>query len=246
MFGERLNSVRYVGADISTAVDVAAERCAKRGIDGRFIQCDLMLLPFAPQSIDVIFSEGVLHHTDSTRDALLRLARQLRTGGRFMFHVDNRKGPIREFTDDSSATACSMTSPEEAWQAVLPLTKLGATLGELDLEIDVPSRLPRRIPAGANPQRLFYWHLFKAITVPIVGSDEPRQLRLVRAKELTSACWKRFATGARVDLTIEREVIEPVVDHDHRPQAETGLMSGAALPAPRARGDPVSVDVRRP
>ena len=93
LFGERLNSVRYVGADISTAVDVAAERCAKRGIDGRFIQCDLMSLPFAPQSIDVIFSEGVLHHTDSTRDALLRLARQLRTGGRFMFYVYNRKEP---------------------------------------------------------------------------------------------------------------------------------------------------------
>ena len=29
LFGERLNSIHYVGVDISTAVDVAAERCAK-------------------------------------------------------------------------------------------------------------------------------------------------------------------------------------------------------------------------
>ena len=115
-----------------------------------------------------------MHHTDSTRDALLRLARLLRSGGHFMFYVYNRKSPIREFTDDFIRDRLQTMSPEEAWQALLPLTKLGASLGELGLEINVPEDISLLgIPAGPiDLQRLFYWHIFKAYYRPDWSLEE--------------------------------------------------------------------------
>jgi hypothetical protein len=69
LFGDRLNQVRYVGVEISDAIDVAARRFAEHDVSGCFIQSDLMTAPLREASVDVIFSEGVLHHTDSTRAA---------------------------------------------------------------------------------------------------------------------------------------------------------------------------------
>jgi arsenite methyltransferase len=214
LFGLHLNGVRYIGADISTAVDVAAERCAKLGVMGSFIQCDLMALPFAPQSIDAIFSEGVLHHTDSTCNALLCLARLLRIGGRFMFYVYNRKGPIREFTDDFIRDRLQSMSPDEAWRALAPLTKFGAALGELGIEIDVPEEISLLgIPAGRiDLQRFFYWNIFKAYYRPGWSPDEMNHVNFdwyapKNAHRQTPAEVRAWCSHA--GLAIEREIIEP-------------------------------------
>ncbi|WP_417512969.1 class I SAM-dependent methyltransferase [Minwuia sp.] len=170
-YGDRIN---YVGVDISEAVDVARMRFAEEGIPGAFMQCDLMQMPFPDGSVDAIFSEGVLHHTPSTRDAIIAVARKLRSGGTFMFYVYKRKGPIREFTDDYIRDRIADMNPEEAWAAIMPLTKLGHLLGELDIEIDVPEAIDvLDIPAGKiNLQRLFYWHIFKAYHDPDFSMDE--------------------------------------------------------------------------
>jgi arsenite methyltransferase len=174
LFGSFLKEVRFVAADISEAVDVAARRCAERGVAGAFLQDDLGSLPFAPGSIDVIFSEGVLHHTDSTRDAIHRLAQLLSPGGRFLFYVYNKKGPIREFTDDYIRGLLQLMAPAEAWKAVESLTKLGMALGELRTEIEIPEDVDLlQIPAGRyDIQRLFYWHVAKAFHHPDLSFDE--------------------------------------------------------------------------
>ena len=143
--------------DISEAVDVARARFAERGLNAGFVQADICQLPFAPESVDVIFSEGVLHHTDSTERALKSLAPLLKIGGRFMFYVYRRKGPIREFSDDFIRAKLQGMPPEEAWRAMEPLTRVGIALGELDVEIDIPEAIDLLdIPAGRiHVQRLF-------------------------------------------------------------------------------------------
>lgn len=213
LFGERLNRVRYIGADISVAAEVAKQRFAERAIAGRFLQCDLMRLPFAPASLDAIFSEGVLHHTDSTRDAILSLSRLLRAGGRFMFYVYNKKSPIREFTDDFIRDKLQGMAPDAAWQAVMPLTKLGKALGELAIEIDVPEDVALLgIPKGrVDLQRLFYWHIFKAYYRPEFTLEEmnhvnfdwyaPKNSHRQTPEEVRAWC-------AEAGLTIERERVE--------------------------------------
>ena len=52
-----------------------------------------MTLPFPDSSIDVIYAQGVLHHTDSTESALRAATQKLRSGGRFLFYVYRKKGP---------------------------------------------------------------------------------------------------------------------------------------------------------
>lgn len=180
-FGSRLQSVRYLGVDISTAIDRAARRFLARGLTGAaFLQTSLMDVPVPDGTVDVIFSQGVLHHTDDTRAAILALAPKLRAGGRFAFYVYRRKGPIREFTDDYVRAKLQAMDPEQAWEAMKPLTRLGNLLGSLDLEVDIPERIDLLdIPAGRiNLQRLFYWHIFKAFHHPDMTFDELNHINL--------------------------------------------------------------------
>ncbi len=174
LFGERLRGLRYVGVDISESVDIAATRFAELGLEGEFLQGDLLALPFAEESVDAIFSEGVLHHTDAPRRALERLTRLLRPAGRFLFYIYRRKGPIREFTDDYVRDRLQQMEPADAWAALLPLTRLGKALGELGVEIEVPEEIGLlEIPAGRiDLQRLFYWHVCKAFYRPELSLEE--------------------------------------------------------------------------
>jgi arsenite methyltransferase len=174
LFGPILPRVKYLGVDVSEAVEVARARFAERGLSAGFMQADITDLPLAPESVDVIFSEGVLHHTNSTEHALKALATLLKRGGRFMFYVYRRKGPVREFTDDYIRERLQAMSPPEAWQALEPLTRLGIALGELDAEVEIPEPIELLgIPAGPTTvQRLFYWHVAKVFYRKDFSFDE--------------------------------------------------------------------------
>lgn len=213
LFGDKLGDVRYLGVDISTAVDVAMRRFAERDLDAAFMQADITNLPLPDRSIDVIFSEGVLHHTDSTKKALFSLARLLRPGGRFLFYVYNKKAPIREFTDDYIRAQLKRLDQNETWAAVMPLTKLGVALGELDMEIDIPEPVDLLgIPAGRiNLQRLFYWHIFKAFYRPELNLEELNHINFdwyapANAHRQTPEQVREWCATA--DMQIEREVVE--------------------------------------
>jgi SAM-dependent methyltransferase len=213
LFGSILGSAHYLGADISAAVDVAAVRCVERGFSAGFLQANVSQLPLSPSSVDVIFSEGVLHHTDSTEQAFYALAELLKPGGRFLFYVYRKKGPMREFTDDHIRHQLQTMMPEEAWNAVMPLSKLGKVLGELNIEIEVPEAIELlEIPAGKiNLQRFFYWHVFKAFYRPDMTLDEmnhinfdwyaPRNAHRHTIEEVRGWC-------AKAGFTIERERVE--------------------------------------
>lgn len=152
----------WIGADISEAIDVAQERLAQ--IPGtRFVQADILQLPFAPDTFDAIFSDGVLHHTPSTERALKSLAPLLAPGGQILFYVYRVKSPLREFTDDYIREAIAGLRSDEAWEALKPLTRLGQALAELKTEVEVPEDVPLLgIKKGRyDVQRLIYWHFAK-------------------------------------------------------------------------------------
>jgi hypothetical protein len=122
----------------------------------------------------LIFSEGALHHTSSTEKTLKYLSKLLLPGGIFLFYVYRKKGPIREFVDDYIRNYLKDFSDEEAWQKLIPLTKLGKSLGELNIEVNVPEDIPYLgIKSGKmDVQRLFYWCIFKAFYKPDFTLDE--------------------------------------------------------------------------
>lgn len=173
-FGEHLKHHDYLGVDISSAVDVARSRFAESGCPGDFLQMDLLNLPIPENSLDMVFSEGVLHHTDSTELAIKSLARKLKSKGRFLFYVYIRKADIREFTDDFVREKLRSMTDEQAWAALKPLTKLGIELGRLNVELNVPEDIPYLgIKAGSvSLQRFFYWNICKAFYREDFNLDE--------------------------------------------------------------------------
>ena len=173
-FGDHLHSHDYLGVDISEAVVVARERFAEKGYPADFLQASLFDIPVPDDSFDLIFSEGVLHHTDSTEKAVKYLATKLKPGGRLMFYVYVKKAVVREFTDDYVREAIKDLTDEQAWEALEPLTKLGMTLGQLAVEIDVPEDIPYLgIKKGKQDlQRFFYWNICKMFYRADFSQDE--------------------------------------------------------------------------
>jgi SAM-dependent methyltransferase len=173
-FGGHLKNHDYLGIDISSAVDIAKTRFQEIGYPGEFLQVSLLEIPIEDESIDIIFSEGVLHHTDNTATSIKYLANKLRKGGRFLFYVYAKKAVIREFTDDCIREQLQKLSDEEAWEALKPLTKLGIELGKLNIEINVPEDIPfLKIGKGKmDLQRFFYWNICKLFYRPEYSLEE--------------------------------------------------------------------------
>lgn len=173
-FEHHLNNHDYLGVDISGAVEIARQRFDEEGFPGDFLQASLLEIPIPEASIDLIFSEGVLHHTDSTQESIQFLATKLKSGGRFLFYVYAKKAIIREFSDDFVRDAIASMSDEEAWESLKPLTKLGRALGEIDVNLDVPEDIPfLGIKKGRqNLQRFFYWNICKLFYRPEYSLEE--------------------------------------------------------------------------
>jgi SAM-dependent methyltransferase len=198
----------WVGADISLAIDVAQERIGHLP-NTHFVQANALHLPFAAGSFDTVFSEGVLHHTPSTRAALLSSARVLAKGGQFHFYVYRRKGPLREFTDDYIRAQIAPLSDQEAWAAMRSLTRLGQSLAELQTQVRVEEDVPLLgIGAGQyDVQRLIYYQFAKLYWNPKLSFEEnvhinfdwyrPQYAHRQSAEEVRAWC-------AEANLEVER------------------------------------------
>ena len=163
----------WTGAEISPAVDVAQERLGSI-VGTHFVQADILQLPFPETTSDTIVSDGVLHHTPSTELALKALVPLLEPGGEILFYVYRKKAPVREFTDDHIRGLLSCLSPEDAWDKLRPLTRLGQALAELHAEVEVQEDVPYLgLKAGRyDVQRLIYWHFAKLFWNEAISFEE--------------------------------------------------------------------------
>jgi SAM-dependent methyltransferase len=75
---------RVLACDLSEAIDVNAANCG--GAPGYFpFQADILRLPVAHASMDVVLALGVLQHTPSPESAIAELALRVRPGGSLVF-----------------------------------------------------------------------------------------------------------------------------------------------------------------
>ena len=179
LFGKKLNDHHYLGVDISDSIYVGEKRFKELGVKGEFLKANLMDLNFIKDgSIDIIYSGGVLHHTDSTEKAIKYLTKKLKKGGLFLFYVYSKKSVIREFTDDYVRNELQKYSDQKAWEKLYPLTKLGIALGKLNVEIDIPEDIDLLgIKKGKmDIQRFFYWNICKAYYRPEYNLEEMNHL----------------------------------------------------------------------
>jgi ubiquinone/menaquinone biosynthesis C-methylase UbiE len=76
--GARVTDVDLSGGHLA----LAQENLALRGLTGRFVHHDAETLPFEDSSFDVVYSNGVIHHTPHTERVVREIYRVLRPGGR--------------------------------------------------------------------------------------------------------------------------------------------------------------------
>jgi SAM-dependent methyltransferase len=73
---------RCVGIDLTPrSIEITQHRFKLYGADGVFMISDGEHLPFRNESFDVVYSNGVLHHTPDTEGAIREVHRVLRRGG---------------------------------------------------------------------------------------------------------------------------------------------------------------------
>lgn len=88
-----------VGLDIGPGPAAASpEHLARIQADERldFVQGSVLEPPFRPASFDLVFSDGVIHHTPDAPEAYARLARLVKPGGALYVWVYPREGRLRE------------------------------------------------------------------------------------------------------------------------------------------------------
>lgn len=84
--GKSAPGCTVLGIDISDSVYVAQDR-SRQFSNVHIIRCDLRYPPFLPASCDLVWSEGVLHHTPNTFESFKSLSRLVKAGGKFYLWV---------------------------------------------------------------------------------------------------------------------------------------------------------------
>jgi ubiquinone/menaquinone biosynthesis C-methylase UbiE len=86
------NGATVTDLDLSAGhLSLAKENFTLRGLNGSFVLHDAETLPFPDSSFDLVYSNGVLHHTPNTRDVVREIYRVLKPGGRaiVMMYAEN-------------------------------------------------------------------------------------------------------------------------------------------------------------
>jgi SAM-dependent methyltransferase len=105
------HGAEVVGIDVSSAVEKAAElwpQCA-------FVRGDIVAPPFMPESFDLVYSFGVLHHLPDPLRGLRRCYELVKPGGRLLVWVYSSRGGIlrkgRRFARDAVRRAPMLLRP---------------------------------------------------------------------------------------------------------------------------------------
>jgi SAM-dependent methyltransferase len=149
----KVEDAKVVGFDLSESVDSAQANVGARP-NVAIVQADIMGLPFAKESFDVVFSIGVLHHTPDPKASFSKLVPMLKRGGRISIWV-YPKYDWATFSD----LYRHFTSRMPEWM-LLPLVKLMIKIDQIN----------QKAPRWA------YKRLFKLLPVSIQTEPEHQVL----------------------------------------------------------------------
>lgn len=179
------NGARTVDLDLSSGhLALARRNFELRGLKGEFRHGDAENIPFPDASFDVVYSNGVIHHTPNTAAVIREISRVLRPGGRciIMVYAENSLHYWRELFyrighyggEMNSASMGEIMSRhvEITTHGAKPLVKVytGPRLRQMFSEFEKVRIYKRQLTASEKPrwlgwlplelaQRLMGWNL---------------------------------------------------------------------------------------
>ena len=154
--------VNRFAIDISDSVEVAATRT--KDIENVLVlKSDIGKLPFKYKFFDIIFSNGVLHHTGDTQKYFSILCDHLKPGGIIGVYIYNKKPLIRSLADKYIRKNTTKLSHQECVDLSTQITLLGKSLSKINEFLEVEEDIPLLgIKKGKyNLQRFIYNHFIK-------------------------------------------------------------------------------------
>jgi SAM-dependent methyltransferase len=116
-----------VAVDISAAVEIASRNLADRpNVD--VVQADLFKLPFRPNSFDLAYSVGVLHHTPDAKGAFKAIQPLVKSGGLFSIFVHGQGNRALYATNRWLRAWTAKASYNTTWRFCQVLTAAGKIL----------------------------------------------------------------------------------------------------------------------
>ena len=154
------NSI-VIGMDFSEAAKIAANKY-KDVTNLYFIQGDISDTKLNSGVVDYVSCDQVIMHTEVPEIKFKHLTDITSHDGEFACYVYSKKALPRELLDDYFRQNVMDFDSEKVWEMSRQLTKLGKTLSELNINIDVPD-IPLLNIKGGNYdlQRFIYWNFIK-------------------------------------------------------------------------------------
>jgi len=144
------------------AIAIAKERL--KGIKNvTILHADLFDLPFEKGFFDIIFANGVIHHTPDARECFKVLCDHLKPGGLIGIYVYCVKPMLRELADEEIRKVTTKMDFEDCAEFAEQMTFLGRSFKRLDVEVEIGVDVPLLgIKAGKYPlQKFLYDHFLK-------------------------------------------------------------------------------------
>lgn len=158
------NAQKTIGIDYSDSV-FSAE---KNRIDSSlcFIKGDLQNPPFSDESLDIIFSSGVIHHTPNTKNTFDTLSKCIKKNGKFYVWLYSDKGSItwrikRKLFDFGRIIVCRLNAK---WQKRIVnlftsiLAPMNPKIDKQQLEIAMYDSLTPRWRYYHTPEEVSHWY----------------------------------------------------------------------------------------
>ncbi len=160
------------GVDLSDSVFFAEKNRKSKNVC--FIKGNLLMLPFADGTIDIIVSNGVIHHMPSTEKTFYSLADAVKQGGKLYIWLYSNKGNLkwrvkRKFFDIARVIVCRLNKKKQKVIVSMFTSVLKAMNKNIDkneLNINMYDSLTPRWRHYHTPEEIARWY-YKAGFGPI-------------------------------------------------------------------------------
>jgi SAM-dependent methyltransferase len=186
--------------DLSDAVEANQENFPQSP-SHRIAQADILRLPFALSSFDVVFCLGVIQHTPQPEVTIGALSRQVKPGGTLV--IDHYTYCLSEFTKTAAILrpflkrlppAAGLRMTERIVDALLPLHKYVRRI-----------RLAQALLSRISPVLCYYQ------AYPQLNDELQHQWALVDTHDSLTCWYRRFRTKSQIERTMKALGFEGIV-----------------------------------